>query len=458
MLITDYSFDVSAKTITLSGQNLAAERIMSIVNRTREVFYFRVGDSTKAISVAFDGTDTVITLNEDLNYTSHADTDLIQIIVTDTANLSDLIVGGELKVVDDGVAAIGDLIPEFLFVDGKLFVTTDLDLSGLATKAKQDDLIAKLPDGLTVIDGKLQTKPDIQFPSSYELGETSLAALENITAEIDKTGLATDVNQETTNTKLETISDKIPTFTFDGTRLTVKTELTQPLTLTELQGITVNVSEQSPLDLSGLAKESMQDTSNLRLGETTEIAPTTDTASSGLNGRLQRIAQRLTSLIGLFPASLGVKTAANSLAVALATDGVAADISGKIGEVQTSPTANTVLDRLKTIATLLSGTIRNSPVVASTSTLTNVASSATSVTLLSANTNRKTVIIINDSTATLYLKFDASAASITSYSLFLPPITNNIPSFTTFSGSDYAGEIRGIWSSANGFARITEVV
>ena len=52
MLITDYSFDVSAKTITLPGQNLAAERIMSIVNRTREIFYFRVGDSTKAILVA----------------------------------------------------------------------------------------------------------------------------------------------------------------------------------------------------------------------------------------------------------------------------------------------------------------------------------------------------------------------------------------------------------------------
>lgn len=34
------------------------------------------------------------------------------------------------------------------------------------------------------------------------------------------------------------------------------------------------------------------------VGALTETAPTTDTASSGLNGRLQRIAQRLTSLIG----------------------------------------------------------------------------------------------------------------------------------------------------------------
>ena len=41
------------------------------------------------------------------------------------------------------------------------------------------------------------------------------------------------------------------------------------------------------------------------LGPVTETAPATDTASSGLNGRLQRIAQRLTSLIALLPAALG---------------------------------------------------------------------------------------------------------------------------------------------------------
>lgn len=41
------------------------------------------------------------------------------------------------------------------------------------------------------------------------------------------------------------------------------------------------------------------------IGSLTETAPTTDTASSGLNGRLQRIAQRITSLIALLPAALG---------------------------------------------------------------------------------------------------------------------------------------------------------
>jgi hypothetical protein len=40
------------------------------------------------------------------------------------------------------------------------------------------------------------------------------------------------------------------------------------------------------------------------IGAVNETAPGTDTASSGLNGRLQRIAQRLTSLIALLPSAL----------------------------------------------------------------------------------------------------------------------------------------------------------
>lgn len=58
------------------------------------------------------------------------------------------------------------------------------------------------------------------------------------------------------------------------------------------------------------------------IGSTSETAPATDTATSGLNGRLQRIAQRLTSLIAQIPASLGIKTAAESLSVAPASDAV----------------------------------------------------------------------------------------------------------------------------------------
>jgi hypothetical protein len=55
-----------------------------------------------------------------------------------------------------------------------------------------------------------------------------------------------------------------------------------------------------------------------QLGAVTETAPGTDTASSGLNGRLQRIAQRLTTLL-----PVGTTAAASSLGVALATENVA---------------------------------------------------------------------------------------------------------------------------------------
>lgn len=51
------------------------------------------------------------------------------------------------------------------------------------------------------------------------------------------------------------------------------------------------------LNTSALALESTQNAQSTLIGSVTETAPTTDTASSGLNGRLQRIAQRLTSLI-----------------------------------------------------------------------------------------------------------------------------------------------------------------
>lgn len=74
------------------------------------------------------------------------------------------------------------------------------------------------------------------------------------------------------------------------------------------------------VDTTGLALDATLVTTNTEIGGLTETAPASDTASSGLNGRLQRIAQRLTSLIALLPTSLGQKTMANGLAVTIASD------------------------------------------------------------------------------------------------------------------------------------------
>jgi hypothetical protein len=81
--------------------------------------------------------------------------------------------------------------------------------------------------------------------------------------------------------------------------------------LTTLISSTIAISAASLPLPSGAATETTLGTRlsesdfDTKTGSLTEAAPATDTASSGLNGRLQRIAQRLTSLIALLPTSLG---------------------------------------------------------------------------------------------------------------------------------------------------------
>lgn len=92
------------------------------------------------------------------------------------------------------------------------------------------------------------------------------------------------------------------------------------------------------------------------IGAVTETAPASDTASSGLNGRLQRIAQRLTSLIGLFPTAIGQGTMAQSMKVVIASDQSAVktvlDASASTGGVS----ALKILSAASTNATLVKGT------------------------------------------------------------------------------------------------------
>lgn len=89
---------------------------------------------------------------------------------------------------------------------------------------------------------------------------------------------------------------------------------------------------------------------------------------------------------------------------------------------------------------------------ATTPTLTNVASSATSVSLLASNGAAKSRIIYNDSTQILYLKF-GTTASATSYTAQVGANT-----LFEFPLPTYTGAVDGIWASANGNARITEVI
>lgn len=99
-------------------------------------------------------------------------------------------------------------------------------------------------------------------------------------------------------------------------------------------------------------------------------------------------------------------------------------------------------------------TVNAGPLASASATLANVSSSATTVTVLAANAARKSVIVMNDSTQILYLKFGATA-SATSFTYKLAGgETLEIPG----AGVIYVGIIDGIWASANGNARVTELV
>ena len=90
---------------------------------------------------------------------------------------------------------------------------------------------------------------------------------------------------------------------------------------------------------------------------------------------------------------------------------------------------------------------------AGTATLSNVSASASSTSILAANTSRRSFSVYNDSSAILYLKLGATA-SATSHTVQLAagafyecPISWG-----------YQGAVDGIWASATGSARVTEVL
>ncbi len=171
--------------------------------------------------------------------------------------------------------------------DTQITLATTLNAKDFATSAKQDTAQASLGS----IDTKLTSqataaKQDLllaELQLKADLTETQPVSLASIPL---ATGASTAANQATEIASLSSIDTKLTS-----------------------QATAANQTAQSTL-----------------FGALTETAPASDTASSGLNGRLQRIAQRITSLIALLPASLGQKTMANSLAVTLASDQAALSV------------------------------------------------------------------------------------------------------------------------------------
>lgn len=117
---------------------------------------------------------------------------------------------------------------------------------------------------------------------------------------------------------------------------------------------------EASVDLSGHQRVIAAATNTL-VGAVNETAPATDTASSGLNGRLQRIAQRITALIG---------TAGTPSANVLTVQGVT---SGTILATQTSFLFSNITTTTTTVVKSGVGVLRGITV----NTLGSVASTVT---------------------------------------------------------------------------------
>lgn len=98
-----------------------------------------------------------------------------------------------------------------------------------------------------------------------------------------------------------------------------------------------------------------------------------------------------------------------------------------------------------------------SPQPARTGAMTTVAALATSAVILAANVRRKGATIVNDSTALMYIRLEAAAASASNYTVVLAGAAAAPFSYYELPYG-YTGEVRALWASATGNARITELV
>lgn len=159
---------------------------------------------------------------------------------------------------------------------------------------------------LSSIDGKTPALGQALAASSTPVVLTA-AQLSTLTPPAAITGFALAANQQTnaiTDAQIRATALPVSGAFFQATQpvslasttITGSVAVTGGLTDTQIRATplpvsgTVAVSNMIVAVETGLAKD-------VSLGSLTEAAPATDTASSGLNGRLQRVAQRITSLI-----------------------------------------------------------------------------------------------------------------------------------------------------------------
>lgn len=186
-----------------------------------------------------------------------------------------------------------------------------------------------LPKAGGAVPGGTSTDPIRTDPTGTTVQPVSASSLPLPTGAATETTLGTRLSESDFDSKTGSLTETAPTTDTASSGLNGRLQrIAQRITslITSLTdgsariGGTVAVSAASLPLPSGAATETTVGTRlsesdfDTKIGSLTETAPATDTASSGLNGRLQRIAQRLTSLIALLPSAL---TGSGNLKVAL---------------------------------------------------------------------------------------------------------------------------------------------
>lgn len=302
--------------------------------------------------------------------------------------------------------------------------TTNTDLGGLTEAAPATDTASSGLNGRLQRVAQRLTSLIALLPSALGAGGglkvdgsgTSLPVTVQTNATVNQAqvaGTATDTNSgvKSAGTQRIVIATDQPALTnalkVDGSAVT------QPVSGT----VTTNAGTN--LNTSALALETTQTTANTQTGIVTETAPASDTASSGLNGRLQRIAQRLTSLIAVF--TIGAGTEAAAVRVTLPTDGtgkVLAAQSGtwNVGTVTTVTAVTAITNALPAGTNAIGGV---TGVGSATNASGQVTISSTSATVIASRSGRRGVLLINNQSVSVYI--DAAGGTATTSKMRLDP-------------------------------------
>jgi len=262
--IRNYTFNKATKQVTFTDYaNIRLDEILLITNVTSNVIIYNFADNTKGGTVS----SNVLTLTYDT--TSMNNSDKLLIYYDDPTVSTDFATQTTLAQIKTDV----DKIPSSPATEG----------GNLASIKTNTDKIPALGQALA------SASVPVILPTATITTLTPPAAITNFANETggNLAAIKTDV-------------DKIPS---QGQALAAAST---PVVLPVAQ-----ISTLTPPSNTGYALDASLTTTNTEIGIVTETAPASDTASSGLNGRLQRIAQRITSLIAAI-ATLGGYTSAST--------------------------------------------------------------------------------------------------------------------------------------------------